>query len=511
MNEQDPTAQPFPSGDVSQLNVPRVLVITAVIAWVFSLMLPGFWLHGRESPVSGFEILFLGTLFGWLGGPAAYANIVFFYVVRKAYSGKSAPYAVVIMLGLMATVAAFNGMPQNEGGGNAPLQSWGWGAIIWASSLIVAVAASVAAAVSSSGSTLGRVLVVVLVGSIPIAVTIVAGIRSSQWEIANEQDRAVFLPPLSAFTVAELCRAPFVDVPSPIIPQGELIAIHIDQALKSREGAPYFPELPNLGGVVTEGELTYVVYDKVPGWAGAVVRAQVSAKPARYLLRAENVEGGAMMRILNTETREVLYEQPLALRREGDRHGGLMAYCPDFYVSPSSGAIGVRQVLEKLVTPSAPVPAPAVIVIPETSNLQCDTSSPRWGAHGRNWVEWDGRMIDLNTSAYLDRPGFCSSNYAALVQVRLADIAGAARVFHGEVLLFDRASLRPIGLLETDPLDKTRLGKLARSDNSRWSEYIAPPGFVTGFTVTDADSATLHTSSGDVQVRSKAGWAAERN
>ncbi len=500
MTSQHHLPQPLPDGDIPRRNLARILASAAIIGWLVSLMLPGFWLHGRESPVSGLEILIAGTLFGWMiQAWAAYANIFFLYLVRKAYLGRPAPIAVILMLGLMATTLTFNGMPQNEGGGHVPLQSWGWGAFVWAASLFVALAASGAAALRKAGGALGRALAILLVGAFAILVSIVGSAKHSQWAVANGQDRAIFLPPLAAFTVAELCRNPFVDVRSPIIPAGERIAVDIDQALRT-EGAPNFPELPYLGGIVKEGDVTYTIYKDIPGWRDAEVRVQVPAEPTRYVLKVKKTEGGAAMRLRDTDTGKILYEQPLALRRIGDRHGGEMGYCPSFFVSSSSGALGVRQVVEKLVAPAVPVASSPVIATPETSNLPCDTSSHERGSRNAGWFEWDGRMLDLRPAWFRNSPGFCSPTYAALVQVQLIDVAGAPKILHSEILLFDRVSMRPIDRFESNPSVEGNLMKLARDEDPLRREYIAPHDFVTGFTVNHRNSVTVHTTGGDVLV-----------
>lgn len=499
MTRQHYMEELLPGDGAPRRNVARVLATAAMIGWLVSLTLPGFWLHDRESPVSGFEILIAGTLFGWLiQAWAAYANIFFLYLVRKAYLGRPAPLAAVLMLGLMATALTFNGMPQNEGGGNAPLQSWGWGAFLWAASLFVALVASATAALRKAGGTLGSALVILLVGAFTILASIVGSAKHSQWAVANVQDRAIFLPRLAAFTVAELCRVPFVDVASPIIPPGERIAVDIDRALRA-ESAPHFPELPNLGGIVKEGDVTYAIYNDIPGWRNAEVRVQVPAEPARYALIARKTEGGAVIRLQDTETGKVLYEQPLALRRIGDRYGGMMGYCPRYFVRSASGAVGVRQVIEKLVAPAAPMASSPAIVKPETSNLPCDPSSDKRGSKSGGWFEWDGRTLDLRPAWFRKTPGFCSPSYAALVQVQLIDVAGVPRIFHSEILLFDRVTMRPIGRFESSPADAAKLMKLARDENPERREYLTPHGFVTGFTVNHGNSVTVHTVDGDVR------------
>src|SRR5437870_8200295 len=91
----------------------------------------------------GGAILLFGLPFGWLtNGWAVYANLFFPFVIFRAYKGKAAPVAAGLMMLFLFSIVFFQEMLANEGGATQDIASWGWGAILWGCSLLLAAGAS---------------------------------------------------------------------------------------------------------------------------------------------------------------------------------------------------------------------------------------------------------------------------------------------------------------------------------------------------------------------------------
>ena len=92
------------------------LTRTGVVIWIVSLLLPGFVIEYVDGVWYGFNILWAGLLFGWsVNGWAAYANLLFFYVIRRLFNGKNAYQFAVFMFLLAATLPIFRGVINDEG------------------------------------------------------------------------------------------------------------------------------------------------------------------------------------------------------------------------------------------------------------------------------------------------------------------------------------------------------------------------------------------------------------
>lgn len=121
------------------------LVLASAVAWLISLLLPGFSLGPDRDIWLGGQILFAGLLFGWgFGGWAVYANIFFVIAVVRLLMGKVPMKSALGAVLLAATVPLFKGVPRDEGTGiMLTVQSWGAGAALWLFSIVTVLLAVV--------------------------------------------------------------------------------------------------------------------------------------------------------------------------------------------------------------------------------------------------------------------------------------------------------------------------------------------------------------------------------
>ena len=377
------------------------------------------------------------------------------------------------------------------------IDSWGWGAVLWVASLLTGVAASAYAAFPSNMLP-GKGRITLLVAPAVAIFAIVGGIHYHQWDRANAQDRALLLPPLAAFTVSEICKAPFTDVPTPLIPNGERVTVEVDEALTTKtKGLPDFGALPSLGGVRREQGLDYVTYKNIPGTRqGFEMLVQVPQVSPRFVLRAERTNSGALLQLRDLHANKVLYDQPLAILRFKN---GYSRYCPSLYNPSNRDVPGVRQMLEKLVYPQPEKLFMPSALVTEAVLEPCAVVPVIFpnGDNSMEWIKWDGRRLNLFDDKGLARsPGFCSKSYAGLVHVDMIDVGEVPHVLRVEVLLFERANLQPKARFHSDT-DRDILEQ-ARQQNPHARSYRAPESIVAGFTVSSAESLTIHTKNGDV-------------
>jgi hypothetical protein len=129
----------------------RNLLISAIVLWAVSLLLPAFSVHpsgpgGWGGQWMGFQVLLYGLFLGFLcNGWAAYANI-FFIICATRLSLKKAPFiSLSLMLLCASTLISFKGVPRDEGTGVIlEVTHWQIGAFVWAGALLTMAVAVLA-------------------------------------------------------------------------------------------------------------------------------------------------------------------------------------------------------------------------------------------------------------------------------------------------------------------------------------------------------------------------------
>lgn len=124
----------------------RPLLRLSLILWLLSLPLPAFYIDEENSLWLGIFVLLVGLPLGWLGaglaGLAVYANIFYYYAFRKLSTNKTPRISIVLML-LFASLSVFlRVVLVSERPSYAPVFAWGWGAILWAMSLVALACAA---------------------------------------------------------------------------------------------------------------------------------------------------------------------------------------------------------------------------------------------------------------------------------------------------------------------------------------------------------------------------------
>lgn len=467
----------------------RVLSLCAIFGWLVSLFLPGFMLRDG-SVMWGWSILSM-LPFAWLsGGWPVYANIFFLYVSFNALRAKPAPVAVSIMLLLMLTIVSVDEVMVNEAGHTSSVVSWGWGAILWILSLTTVAFVSISIKLSLCTS---RALALVVVGIGCVVFGVVSAFRYQQWEQANAQDRAVFLPLGMAFTTVDLCKAPYVWPEASRIPVGERISIEVDKRLEE-SGRPSL-SLPQLPRVSQQNGVAWVTFDRNP-YPIFTVKVQVPVLNTRYVLKAGQTASGAYIRMLDTIEGTTLYEQPLEIRRNKN---GFASYCPTSWEHSADG-MGYQKAILRLFQPDSRYSKPLALkpeAIVKKCNPETDSRRP---ADNRLWGTWDGRKIILPDALHGHNSGLCSDSYAAIVAVylQLKHADSPPEISAVTVWLFDRLTLRPVAGFSHE---KKHDPGASNEDQLVHKVYEAPSELVEGLRIDSNDVINVRTQIEKIAVR----------
>ena len=472
--------------DIKRASVSRTLAITAVSLWLVSLALPGFSVEYGETTMYGIYILFLGILFGWyVSGWAAYANVFFIMVAFKLLrKSDSIPTGITIaMVTLAASMPLFEGLILSEANlAIMPVVSWGWGAIFWLMSVGVLASATASRALLLPESIFK--IVCVLLGAFLIAV---GAYRMHQWGNASVQDREMYLPKSMAFSVADFCGVPLIWPTGPVVQAGETITVDIDARLRS-VAAPDGPlKLPEF----MRHERAGYDWEQFEPKGGPSMIIRSVASPKTIVLQVKSTPEGGVIKLLNTATGAVLYEQPLTLgiTKNGhkrvcplsgsDKRGGLsrgyydalkVALGPVIKSSDTNvwfADAGDRKSQTKLINEEAkPCGSRGTYI-----NVN-DTEQELDGRH----VVFGGYARKLST--------FCSPSYVGLVFVGSGPV-GRSRRLNSEVYLYDRKSLRPLASYYATP----------RCEDSGRCSATVPLENIVGLQIED-DKATVNTAEG---------------
>lgn len=425
---------------VNAKSLVMVLTLTALLSWISSLALPGFVVDSRVGSMIGSQILVNGLLFGWHNnGWAAYANLFFFYATLQLLRGKQPRETVFVMLLCAATLPFFSGIQRDEGTNVVlPVVSWGWGAVLWSISLIL-VASS--AAVRSAVIT-GTGIKFLGFGIFAILVAILV-VHQRQWQAANIQEREMYLPEGVAFTNARFSGIPFDWPDGPLVSSDAVISLDIDPKLFSaRDGSPQL-ELPKLLAF-RQGGFDWYTYEDPYLQPRVKVRKVASTETQVILFQAKQTTEGAVIRIIDTVSKAVLYEQRFATTwRKGwnsvffpQGTGGWWAGLPIGYDRAINRALGLYDQREPK--------KPRALLHLEEAHTACDVGSENVDGIDRLRM-WDGRQAMVSMGFLETQIGFCSESYIGLIyfngHLQSNSFPRLTRYF---VMVFDRKTLMPI-------------------------------------------------------------------
>lgn len=413
----------------------KPLVHVALAVWLVSLALPGFVTEPPGGIWFGAFILFFGSIFGWMvQGWAVYANWFFLFATVRLYGGKSPKGSVVAMLLLAATLPLFTGVIQDEGSGTVlPVISWGWGVVLWLGSLsLLASAAAIHARLLPASAS----KVIPLVLAFLLAPVLFVNLR--QWQEANAQEREMLLPIGVAFTRADLCGVPFTWPSGAVVPPDTLVSIDIDPVLQVDVGQEPRLELPVLPNAEADG-FDWVVR-RESGHTGMAVQIRSAAAPKRYVVQARKNQGGAVVRVLDMQSKAVLYEQSFKVQRSLK---GRAVYCP---ISMSVGEHKLMKSFDRALLRALgqdrPTSPPQEPLLSEPAYTPCDLGSADIdGIKGLR--SWDHRQVVLSPESIRTLRGYCSDHYIALSYLSAMSTVGNADL-SPVVLVFDRSTLQPL-------------------------------------------------------------------
>jgi hypothetical protein len=388
-----------------------------------------------HAPNLGWSVLFRGLLFGWaMSGWAAYANVCFVVAAIYLLRGRQPSISIILMLACAATLPMFDRemAPDYE----SPVLAWGWGMPVWLSAQVALTSATIA----RSGRP--RAATMILAVSLVVGFGALFATRSSQLRLANEQERDLYLSHGMAFAATKLCEVPFEWPEGPVIPKGARFATDIDPSLRSDPPDLLWLGLPLFRGRVVSDQEWDVF--SLPGVFSGEYRVKVT-EPARFVLEARKVDGGAVVRIRDRQAHAVLYEQSfrehISIEKSGSRNARKYL-CPGGNDDPESR--GVKQALARaLGLPLRPVDDRTPPELPdEIATEPCPLAYA--GQPGR--FRWDEREIVLSSEVAQQSAGFCSEKHAFLARLTRGGGTGPGDV--PNVLVLDRDTLRPVALFD---------------------------------------------------------------
>ena len=427
-----------PSKDQSVEIWSKRLIYTAWALWLISLALPGFMAdnNGHDLLFGGIILLF-GLLFGWyVGGWAAYANIFFVIAALRLHSGRQPITSVFAMLALGATLPLFKGVVLDEGSGAiGPVVSWGWGAGIWLSSLVL-----LATAAAIRARRLPPIGAKVVMAALLAGFVAVGALHFQQRAAANLQERAFYLSGGMAYTRAPLCGIPLTAVDAALLPPDAIVTRDMDPALADAEkDGLSLPLLPNY----QEGDFAWI---KVGNWDAKV---RVATDLNRPVFQVRKTERGAVVRLLGSPSGPVLYEQESKVMHtpKGDRR----YYCP----MPDSSPVGYGKNLRRALGQESVSQRPfqRKKLVDEIARTPCGlgAAGKKDGQGFKNWygekglTDWDGRQVIVISNFLRSQAGFCSDSYIVLTHIREIPATGT-KEFIPIARVFDRKTLQPVAI-----------------------------------------------------------------
>ena len=420
------------------------LTYAACALWLISLALPGFIAGSEVWP--GWSILVFGTIAGWLGqGWAVFANI-FFVVAAIVLLRKRQPLiSIVLMLAFAASLPVFKGIPNISLGGDTPVQSWGWGAGIWLSSLVL-----LATAAATRARLFFPVSAIVVIAALLAGFVAVGRLHFQQRAAANAQERAFYLSDSMAYTHESPCGIPLTTVDAPLLPSGTIVALDIDPELvgdSKASGRPplFLPRLLNY----QENGFAWVTF-REPSAQRDEVKIRVAASLDRPVLQARKTERGAVLQLLSRPSGVVLYEQELRIKTTDTRTTvkGIKRYCPTPGFTASRPF--TKQQIPGYVTNllralgQEPMLPQRAKLDEEVARIPCNLGTEdKDGIKGLR--DWDGREVVLEA---VPDVGFCSASYIVVPYVTESSTTGF-RGLSSYARVYDRKTLRPLAFFSS--------------------------------------------------------------
>ena len=434
------------------------LAYAAIGCWLLSLVLPGFMV-GDSAVWLGFGILIAGLIGGWaVMGWAVYANLLFFLVLIFVMMNKPARKSIFCMLLLVATLPFFHGIPSGIGIGS--VTAWGWGALVWLTALFLAIAAS--------GLQEGWFTMRQIRRSLAWLYALVASLHIYQWTQANIQEREMYLlNGAMVFTVVPFCGVSLTWPERQLIEADEFPELDIDTSLNDIR-LPDFERWRSDGFAWVKHTFPWKIK----------VRYSVPPSPPSLSFQTKATEHGAVIRLVQNVTGQVLYEQELRrLPQRGNSYHH--EYCPGPGLTPKHKGYQ-RAILRALgqQTSELAAAAPRAQLQTEIAFEPCDIGEQDIdGIKGLRM--WDGRQVILGLNSRAR--GFCSKTYIATAAVR-KDHAGLM----GSAQVFDRRTLQPLAIFVDRVCDKPCTE--------------AERDIITGIQIAD-ENVTIKTIQGDAQSR----------
>ena len=111
---------------------PRLFIKAAAMCWFISLCLPAMTYD--DCTYYGYEAMVMGILFGWVDLIfQPYSNITFWIALIMTWLGKKPVNmaALTFIVGLSSFLIFSILNTGDKGTHDAPIESWGWGALLW--------------------------------------------------------------------------------------------------------------------------------------------------------------------------------------------------------------------------------------------------------------------------------------------------------------------------------------------------------------------------------------------
>lgn len=325
----------------------RQLGVAALIIWCCSLAFTGLVLYSGQKHLPGFEILVMGWLSPLVLNFAWFANIFFLYSFFRLLSGEVPIKPAITAVLLSLDIFRFSRYPLNAGGADSPVYGYGWGAVLWLTSIFVMLIAVGMRRRETNASDpppsrkewlqpLGFVLVFITLGTASYF-----AIHDRMVANPTEGQRLTNI----AFKRGEVCATPEPVVINPIRNLTGPVEVVIEKnALYANYPFAQIKDLLEWGIPTVRIGNTDYSYISTP-YSRSISSAPAVGAPAAILFVNEAYLRAISAKLVETSTNRTVFEQ--TWERE-DHPVNTDYYCPDYHSFPSLNEQPRRLVMQGL-------------------------------------------------------------------------------------------------------------------------------------------------------------------
>ena len=377
----------------------RVLTVLALSLWIGSLPLTGVVLTAGHTAVSGGKILLLGWTTLLYGNFAWFANLSFLLAAGRLLLGKEAvvpaTFAVMLAIDTLRLSESFNLI----GGGSSEVFGFGWGLVLWWTSLCIALTAAGVSTFelcqAEAAPRIGAVWISV------IGIMLCAGMLGAVSKIARHDhmlanaDEKTRLSGL-AFKRAPVCSAIVPPVALPLMRDVGPVEMKFSERLYGSPAAPFHSPRELLEWGISALRIEDRDYSLVAAGEAKMLTSVSALNPVAATLHIVTTDFGGLqgvsVKLQAQPSGRTVFEQ--SWKQEESR----LRSCPEYAGSPEKG-----QQPRKLLTEALTIEASAPLLLPYERDLvlanRADATVVLRGGidHAKVWPPFSPPPTSFNT------------------------------------------------------------------------------------------------------------------